>query len=208
MTVVKQFTYRDSPAEEFSNTYWFVDPVPNTTAEWDALRNDLVLKEQQVFDAGVKTVRVYGYDSSEPHHAHVYAHDYGTTPVVGTFVPGVTDVKGAGDQASVLEWDTGQKSTHGKPIFLRKYFHSVHLDGTDLDKLSPTYIAILEFYGGQLVNGGVWGGLASPSPRGGVAQTVKVPEWVTTRTLKRRGKRPPTPARAGLATSAQLPVSA
>lgn len=194
---VKVFTYRDNPLEEFSNTFAVEGSVPNGDAAWNTLINKVVGAEQSVFDSGVKWVRTYGYGSSDPHAAHLFANEYpsGSQPV-GTFVPSGTAKKGAGDQAALVQWGTDVKSHKGKPVFLRKYLHDPWLDTTDLDKLDAGYLSALNTFGQAFVPGGTVAVLRSPyllSTAGSSYRSAlnhQTSPWVTTRTLKRRGKRP------------------
>lgn len=190
MTLVKAFPYRDEALEEFSNTYELRDPPPSTPQEWSALMDDLVQHEQTVFAGVVKYHRAYGYNSNDPHAHHVFVHDWealGGGPS-GTYSLGTAEAFGAGDQASCVWWRTDQLSKKGKPIILRKFLHrpAVSTSGTP-DLLGTTYGAQLDIYAAGIRT--VWGGPFTLSHPGNVILEGHIP-YVTTRTLKRRGKRP------------------
>lgn len=191
LTIVKGFTYRDDPTEEFSNTYHFKNPPPSNDASWTVLMNDVLAREQVLFGANVHFVRAYGYDSDDPNAHHVFTHDW-TVP--GPPPPGTTTGIGgppfAGDQAACVEWATSRLNSRGKRIYLRKYFHAGHMSSTDVDKLDASYVPLLNSFV-DLATGinSVYGGLRSRTHDETLIGAKTLP-WVTTRTLKRRGRRP------------------
>ena len=199
MVVVKSFTYRDEP-EEFSNGYTFIGPSPSDSASWDVLRDDVVRVEQPCFPGTVKYVRVYGYTNNDPKQPHAYAYTWplGSEPV-GTFQETGTGHPMAGDQAGLVSFGLARKSDKGKPTYLRKYMHAGFVDATDRDKLAGDWLTALGIFTGPAGIQSVHGGLMSPGgpldgdPPPGSNVTAAAPSpWVTTRTLKRRGKRPKT----------------
>lgn len=192
LTVVKSFTYRGAPDEEFSNTYHFKNPPPGDDASWMVLVNDVLTLEQSIYGAAITFQRAYGYDSNDAGAHHVFVHDWTIPgpPPVGTMTD--TGALGAGDQAACVWFKMNRLSSRGKPVYCRKYHHHPHIDITDPDKLDQTYRDQLFAYaaGGTGIFQ-VHGGLRSASTDDTVITPGVIP-WVTTRTLKRRGKRPRT----------------
>jgi hypothetical protein len=201
VTLVKRFIYRDQP-EEFSNSYAFklAPPAEGDTASWLQLYNDIVAREQHLFTSDVTFVHAYGYNSSDPKQHHVDQHDFEVPGPAPKGTRTSTGNVGAGDQAAVVEFKMNRLNKKGKPIYLRKYLHQPEVQGVDHDQLDTTYYSILVTYsdigpnGIQSVHGGLRTGLDNngvDAPNDSVVATV-VPNYVTTRTLKRRGKRPRT----------------
>lgn len=189
LTLVKLFSYRGDAQEEFSNTYHFKGLPPGDDASWNVLLNDVVTQEKVLWPSTVKMSRAYGYNSDDPNAHHVFAHDYGTTGPPGTFVPQSADHRMAGDQAACIWWKMDRLSSRGKPIYLRKYMHSGFTDQINVDNISSLYGAQLDQYASTMK--GIHGGLRSRSHDDNVVAQGHIP-YATTRTLKRRGKRPKT----------------
>jgi hypothetical protein len=195
LTLVKKFTYRDDPTEEWSNTYWLRNPPPGDNASWMVVATDLANLERRCYSADTSVVRAYGYDSNDDGATSVFTHDW---EALAEALPGTgawPAPRGAGDQAAMFGWKMDKKNSRGKYIYCRKYFHSPHLTTANLDQLDPAYEGALVAFRDELA-------LAAPGTHGGirmrksdepVIEGVTHP-WVTTRTLKRRGKRPLTPA--------------
>lgn len=190
VTVIKRMPYRASTDEEFSNTYELKDPPPQTPQEWSALTDSLIAHEEPIYPAFVHFLRVYGYNTSDPKAHHVYAHDYEQAGQIhtGTYVPSANENVGAGDQASVVEWRTDQVGQKGKPIILKKFHHTPYINAAgSSDELGTQYKAQLDIYASSMQ--GVWGGPFTINHPGNIISASALP-YVTTRTLKRRGKRP------------------
>jgi hypothetical protein len=149
--------------------------------------NDLLLQERAIYQTPVVFVRAYGYDSDDPNAHHVFQHDWtipGPPPAgSGSFTGPVM----AGDQAALVEWKTDQLSSRGKPIYLRKYIHHGTVGISGGDSLDTGYKAILQNYADVMKT--FHGGIRGRTTSGNVVAALVSP-WVTTRTLKRRGKRP------------------
>jgi hypothetical protein len=189
MTIVHTFPYRAESDEDFTNTYWLSVAVPATTAQWDTIRDNLLASTRPLFPSTVKFLRVIGYDSSEPGATSVYSYDWpaGSLPV-GAYSPAVGEQHMAGDQAACIEWQCDLKSVKGKPVFLRKYMHSGYVEAGTPDNLGLTYLAALQQHARDCLPGGAIGGLRSPHAQRFAVSEHVIP-YVTTRTLKRRGKR-------------------
>jgi hypothetical protein len=188
--VVKSFPYRDNPNEEFSNTYHFVSPPPGDDPSWMVVLNDVVAAEVAISPADTKVVRAYGYDSDDPNAHHVFAHDFTVPgpPPNGTHAGPAGAFRMAGDQAAMIWWKTSRLSVKGKPVYLRKYWHNGWISSTiSADAIDGSWHTDLINY--ATVINTIHGGLRSRThPDGVVAHSAS--QWVTTRTLKRRGKRP------------------
>jgi ribosomal protein S16 len=73
--------------------------------------------------------------------------------------------------------------------------HDGYGDNVDHDKLAVNYRVALQDFGNKLAGGAIPSlGRWRPQKYDALGITNDVEMWVTTRTLKRRGKRPPTPA--------------
>lgn len=193
-------------AEQFANTYCWKTPAPDGTdvAFWNSMRDRLLAAEKTIFDAGVQFVEMYGWNDADPAVPHTFYYAWPTdTLPAGTFAPVAGSVPGAGDQASTCAWLGTLKSVRGKPVHFRKYFHRPWIDGSDTDKLEPSYHAALTAFAGA--SGTVWnlnGLFCNQEGSKAYGPTVNVitgpgtsSPWVTTRTLRRRGERPLSPAK-------------
>jgi hypothetical protein len=199
LTVVRTFTYRGQP-EEYSNTYSFKGPPPSDDASWNQLLTDVRNKENSIIPTTHTYARAYGYDNNDPKKHHVFAHDFTVPgpPPSGGYVIGTQPLM-AGDQAACVWWKLDRLSDKGKPTYLRKYFHGGTLEPTSADSINAIYGDALRVFAGSTGIQAVHGGLTSPGgpqdtdpPPGGGVVTSGAIGWVTTRTLKRRGKRPRT----------------
>jgi len=189
LTLIKDMAYRAEQFEEFSNSYIFKAPTPVNTTEWTSLMNQIVGLEQPIYDAGVRWVRAVGHGSTDPGAVALFEHDFLVPgpPPIGSFAD-VSGRIGAGDQASCVEWSTDRKSIRGKTIYLRKYHHHPHINATVADDLSSPYVNALSVYAGSFSPTTPWGGLTNTTGLASVAGNKVIP-YVTTRTLKRRGRR-------------------
>lgn len=207
LTIVKKFPYRGDANEEFSNTYWLTGTVPTTDAEWLALFNALVAQEKTVYSADVTVIRGYGYDDNTGHRStdpagttvapSVWTRDLvaaGAT-VAGTLVP-TGGAQQAGDCAVWVRWKTSRRTNPGgKAIYLRKYFHDVFatIGGSTADQVLPAQKSALLAFAAKMWDGSFLDARKVTAP--GMTDTIvgaNASSYVTTRTLKRRGKRPGT----------------
>lgn len=188
VVLIHRFIYRGDASEEFSHSYFFKGPPPGDDSSWLVLCDDLINLEKPIYSPQISFVAAYGYDSDDPAAHAVFAHDFtqpgppptGTRPEAGQFM--------AGDQAACVEWKTDAKNARGKWIYLRKYIHQGIIDPSSADNLETAYMAKLQTYADfvQLFHGG----LTAQRNAYNVTSSRVLP-YVTTRTLKRRGKRPP-----------------
>jgi len=193
LTVVKRFPYRGDTNEEFSNQYHFRGAPPSDDDAWIFLRDLVVAAERLCFPATVQWVRVTGHNSDDVHAPAVFSSDYDLFPPnpTGSYVPGLSEHPIAGDQAAFVWWLMDYKSTKGKPVYLRKYFHHGFAETSDPDLIGSTgYAQALQTFGATMNT--THGGLRSMARDGTVVNHGHGPH-VTTRTLKRRGKKKKTP---------------
>jgi hypothetical protein len=189
ITLIKSFTYRGAP-EEFSNTYHLDGTTPTDHDGWKTVADDLIALEQPLFNSSVHFVRAYGYEAGHNHADAVI--DYETTD--GPVLDGTVFFDGAaapGDAAMYCGWWDGQYDTRGKKIYLRKYFHGVFLSHAGGDLLFPLQLTHLQTFAEALLTDPISGDLRLVSPQGHAPVNSRASQYVTTRTLKRRGKRPP-----------------
>lgn len=185
ITLNKTMTYRGKQ-EVFSNTYHFSGTTPANDADWHALALAIWGAEKPIMNADVKFVGYLGYAAGNEHAVSIknYLED-GTAPIPATNGFGIGGV--AGDTAIWVRWVTPNRTSRGKRIYLRKYFHHAPTTGDTLDDNLKT--ACLT-YANKMIDGTLPGGAKICGPQGAVASNPSVSPFVTTRTLKRRGKRP------------------
>lgn len=192
LILTKRFTYRTSADEEWSNRYWFTGPPPDTDQHWRDLANDVAELEVECYAPSSVVVSAMGYDSNDPDAHAVWKVDYA---LEGSTLAGRLIIADghpfAGDQAGLVQWKCGRLSAKGKPIFLRKFFHDGGIATTARDSVdSATYTAYSNF-ATAMVDGSVLGArvIRSHTQDEQIVFVGAYP-YVTTRTLKRRGKRP------------------
>jgi hypothetical protein len=198
LTVIKQFAYRGDTHEEFSNTYALTGATPADSGAWRTLFDALVAEEKKLYPAGTKVVAGYGYhrvpqtgDSAD------WSVDLTVAPnavVPGTFAPGAGGFQLPGDSAVWVRWGLDRLNSKGKRVYLRKYFHPAFNDGTpaNVDVVVAGQVTALAAFGAKLQDGTFAGARVLTDHLGTALIGHAVSTFVTTRTLKRRGKRPPT----------------
>lgn len=189
VTLIKEFNYRGS-LEEWSNTYLLDGVTPTTPAEWKTLFDAIAASEKTCFRSTSYVVRAYGYtDASE---LAVASYDYkannATIPGTAPYVQASHD-KWAGDQAGWLRMRVGT-NVKGKPVYLRKYFHDGFSSAANADQLDPDIKTKYVAHGNKMVDGTLPGGMKWIAKGGTVGTLPVAGPYVTTRTLKRRGRRP------------------
>lgn len=191
ITVIKKFTYRGDATEEFANGYHFSGSVPADSTAWQALFDALVVQEKTVYPAAASVVQGYGYATDNPADNSVWSYDLHASPVAGT-LDMTAGLQAAGDLAVWVRWKTSRLNTKGKPIYLRKYFHpACQLDSTHPDTVKAGQVTALNAFGTKLMDGSFIDGRTIRSQTH--TETIlsrSCSAYVTTRTLKRRGKRP------------------
>lgn len=190
VTLVNTFKYRGAD-EEWSNTYHFHGDAPDNDFDWTNLIVQLATKVGVAMSDLVTCIRGYGYADTDDDAVFTYdllAH--------GFEVVGSVDTTGAyiapGDAAATVRWKTARTNSKGKPIYLRKYYHSVILAGDTADaydSLQSDYRTAINTMATDLLTPDTdWPGLAGPD--GVIPGAVFTSPYATTRTLKRRGPRP------------------
>lgn len=190
ITIVKRFIYRDAD-EEWSNKYLFTGTKPTASGTWKTLADAIIDQEKLLVSQRTKFIRAYGYapgaDVSE------WQHDYLGPP--DTSITGVPAWSAAnapqGDGAAVVRWFTGRYSSRGKKIYCRKFFHDIPTSTTDPDEVNPTVLGYLNTYAAYMISGSLPGSVKVSDKEGSTLTDGRGMPYMTTRTLKRRGKRPP-----------------
>lgn len=193
ITSLKEFTYRGLP-EAWSNTYWFEGAIPSDNTAWKSLYDALVLQEKTFLPPAVTLIGAYGYDDNSDDRNAVYHIDMKVSPnavVAGTYSGGGA-AGASGDAAMWIRWGTSRNNTNGRKIYLRKYYHGVYNSGgAGFDALLGTQKTALSAFGAKMMDGSFIDGRTLRSRLHdetlvGHAEST----YITTRTLKRRGKRP------------------
>lgn len=192
LVTIKKMPYRNETDEEWSNKYWFTGVVPPDDTAWQNLFTAVANLEKACFPADTSIVRAYGYDNSDEHSPAVWVNNLEElgTPIQGTLVKNANEYDLAGDQAAMVWWKTSRRNARGKWIYLRKYMHGGVGTQADGDAIGPSMLAPLGNLALNLSNGTLDGGrIIRSAAQDEVIQEAEASAWVTTRTLKRRGKR-------------------
>jgi len=193
LTVIKRFPYRGDSNEEYSNKYLLTGTTPSDSSAWRTLFDALVAQEKTLYPSLVTVVRGYGYNDPDPLANSVWSVDLTVspnTPVAGTYTVGGT--RCPGDAAVWVRWGLDRFNTKGKRVYLRKYFHPAYNDGTLYDPVHSAWITAGNAFGAKLQDGSFVDGRKVTDHLGTALVGHASCTYVTTRTLKRRGKRPPT----------------
>jgi hypothetical protein len=194
LTLTKSMAYRNNPSERWSNTYAFTGSTPASPAAWKTLLDAVVAEERKVYISAISIVSAYGYNKIPVKGDHaVYTFDYTVTPntpVLGS-LPQVSVGVPAGDQAAWVRWGLDRFNTHGKRVYLRKYFHGGTTVTNNAELLSAVYSAALVAFGNKMRDGTLADARSLCDKDSLVPFASGVSPYMTTRTLKRRGKRPP-----------------
>lgn len=194
LTVTKRILYRDV-WEEWGNSYVFSGTQPADQAAWDAWAARLLAIERPMLTSIVQWVDWYGYNDGhwQTKPTHIDAAGTFAASTAGTLSASGT-LNTPADAAFWVRWDTGQYTSRGKKIYLRKYFHGALYAGSAYDTVAPTQKAAANTYAALMYSGsGLIGTARLARDTGTLAIAHNVADYITTRTLKRRGKRNPTP---------------
>lgn len=195
LTIIKEMDYRGNQ-EQWSNQYWFATVAPSDDAAWRAYFDSIVAIEKTLYDASVEVVAGYGYDDNSDGAHAVWSVDLKVspeTPVAGTCSITTPAILAPGDAAFWIRWKTGRRNSKGKPIYLRKYYHgAAAVSNTLNDQLATSQRnAALAF--AETLDGtdNTYDGLVGRGHISDTIESVAASTYITTRTLKRRGKRTP-----------------
>jgi hypothetical protein len=195
LTIIKRMQYRGDAMEEWSNSYALTGTTPADSGAWRTLFDTIVAQEKTLYRNTSNVVAGYGYDGIPASGDHaIWSVDLTVspnTPVPGTLA-GMSGNVMAGDQATWIRWGLDRFNSKGKRVYLRKYYHQGYTDATTGDGLPSAYVTALNAYGAKLWDGTSFGGRRICDKDGNTPIGHAVSSYVTTRTLKRRGKRPPT----------------
>lgn len=191
LTLVKQFLYRGA-TEEYSNTYWFSEDAVSSDANWLTLANAVAELEEPIHPNPHPIIRAYGYtEPVAPGVTAAWTHEWLTSDYPGSLVE-TGGHHAAGDAAITCRWKTSRFNSAGKRIWLRKYFHGVLQSDTIHDRAIDAQLTALENLHDGLSDGSLPDSRRLTSmtqDEETIVASTQIP-WITTRTLKRRGKRP------------------
>ena len=194
ITIIKAFPYRLNTAEEWSNSYALTGSTPADSTAWRTLFDALVAEEKKLYVANTNVIAGYGYNKIpvKGDHAiwHVDLRVSPNTPVAGS-ASIVSGNELHGDEAAWVRWGLDRFSSSGKRVYLRKYYHD-GVGGPGNSVLTASYTTALNAFGAKMEDGSFAGGRKICDKDGNVPIGHAVSSYPTTRTLKRRGKRPPT----------------
>lgn len=192
LTIVKDFTYRGQAGEEWSNTYNLSGTTPANSTAWRAVFDNWVNMEKQLYSSAVRVIKGYGYSRiPQTGDAAVWTVDLrpSATTVAGTMAS-TGGAAMAGDQAGWIRWSLNRFSTTGKRVYLRKYYHGAYVNSSSPDQMSAAWKTLAQTIGDNLFSTGMLDSRQLVDKDGNVPIAAHPADYVTTRTLKRRGKRP------------------
>jgi hypothetical protein len=190
VTIIHSFSYRGVAGEEWECTYHFTGADPANDAEWKTIADAIIALEKTCYTSLVSVVRAIGHNAGQAVHAWAYDYAAHSESVAGTLTAGTSNTS-PGDCAVWLRWPTTQLTSAGKPIYLRNYFHDARRATGTVDQVFSSQSTALVAFGEAMLDflGDASRGRAGPN--GAVAQTgAAASAYTTTRTLKRRGRRP------------------
>ena len=188
VVVIKSFNYRGA-YEEWSNAY-HLSGAASGPSQWRDWADALIALEKHVYTSRVTIRRVLCYDDTDANS--VYTYDLSAFAGVVTGDLDMTDFFiSSGDDAGWVRWDTGRVSSSGKKIYLRKYFHDVYYQARATpDEVASDQQTAYQAFGDALL-GDILTGLNMVGPDGSQPTgDAGRSSYLTTRTLKRRGRRP------------------
>ena len=192
ITIIKKMTYRGDATEEWSNRYFLTGADPVSHEEWMDIFTPLTTAEKALYDSSHIIVAAYGYDDDGDSASAVWSRDLRTSgSIAGTHTVGSLS-KTPGDAAFNVRWKTSRLTSKGKPIYLRKYYHGALISAGTPDTLASTQVTAANAFATELWDGAGIDGRFIRGP-GQSSETILgslCSPYVTTRTLKRRGRRP------------------
>lgn len=195
VTIIKKFAYRGDSEEEWSNKYFLTGGVPASSTDWLALVNALKAEERKLYSPSTTVIRAYGYADDALNADSVYQRDMiaASETVVGTLAA-TSGTATQCETAAWVRWKTSRMS-RGKAIYLRKYFHSGYAATAAPDTPSTAWSTALLAFGAKMRDGTFLDGrtVRARLQTGETFLGHNASTYLTTRELKRRGRRP-TPA--------------
>jgi hypothetical protein len=190
VVLYKTFAYRGA-TEEWGNTYHFTGTAPSDPAGWRSLVDALVLLEKTVLATFVTIERAICYENTDDSSVYSYDLSAFAGTVHGTYDPtSSSDRVQEGGTSYMCRWDTGRRSSKGKAIYLRKYWHPAMAASADPDAVSGFLLSrTTAFATNVLASSGAWPGLAGPD---GVAPVGHLAQTYTNYRDLRKGRRRPT----------------
>jgi hypothetical protein len=196
LTMVKASPYQAEPAEKWANDYCFAGATPVGDA-WNTLAAAVWAIEGSFIQADIvrtHLVTAYGYaPGSTVSEITIDYTDGGSTPGTAPSGTSLSIPESAGvapiSDCSLMRWNSGARSTSGKPVYLYKYYHDTLISSINPNEVSYAAGAaaeLLHFTDGTLPGAVV---LAMPNGDSVILPGLNKP-YITTHQLKRRGKRP------------------
>jgi len=192
ITINKDMTYRGVPGEVWSNTYMLTGATPADSTAWKALFDAIVLEEKKCYTGNARVIGGYGYDKVPAKGDHaIWSVDLrpSSATVLGTLAISSFPTT-AGDQACWLRWSLNRYTSKGKRVYLRKYFHNGISVLTVGDNPAPAWRTALDGFGTFMMGATVGGSRTLCDRLGNTPIASTSGQFMTTRTLKRRSKRP------------------
>lgn len=189
LTIVKSMPYRGA-REEWSNQYHFTGSAPSDGAAWLTFVDLVIAVEKEALDQYVTIDRLYGYENTDNDSVYVLDLRATASEVSGTYSGDPND-RESGDTAYWVRWKTDHNNSNGKQVYGRKYFHpgfSAHVAGQN-DGIAADLKTLCDTYGAAMVTG-FGDGRTIADPEGNAMTTPVTSPFITTRTLRRRGRRP------------------
>jgi hypothetical protein len=187
---VMQFQYRGAD-EEWSQGYHIADAWVDE-ADFRATMDVVRVELEDCVSADCYFNRFIGYQDRSAPHDYVYdvsSHSYAGALDVSAMTPM------PGDCAAWIRWQMARRSSRGKPVYLRKYFHDVYADEDgDKDALAANQATAFATFAAHARDGS-WNGhlIADKFGVPTIAAGLDRSNYITTRTLERRGRRRPPP---------------
>ena len=193
LTLIKNFQYRGND-EEWSNTYFMDGDTPSSPSSWKTLADNVAAEEKSLYPSTTEVYRAIGHVAGESVAVWTWDYEGDGHPIPGTFAVGSLSPQ-SGDTAAWLRWSTDALTSKGKPIFLRSYYHPAFVVASgDYDTIGSGWVTAAEAFGLAWVNGFLDGDTVEhhrAGPHGVAGLVAHASTFATTRTLERRGKRPP-----------------